>query len=164
MLCTKCGKVVPKELLAKNRITCKPCFNAFNKRVKEGTKKRLADELDEWLALVKAVPKSYPTLTEQQWMDACRFFDGCARCHSKEIDARGFFIGPAQGGRYCDWNIIPLCERCAGVWDVNRVTFMRIMRRDQEARSHEYRESLFRIVEYLHGRLEKAAHGGENDS
>jgi hypothetical protein len=68
---------------------------------------------NEWLEKIKAIPKNYPTLTEQQWMEAVKHFNSCALCGNESIDARGYFVPFNKGGRYCDWNIIPLCERCA---------------------------------------------------
>lgn len=84
------------------------------------------------------------------------YFDGCARCHSKDIDARGFFVGAKLGGRYCDWNVIPLCEKCASNWDLEQSMFKYAEIRDHINRSSEYRECMTRIVEYLGGKLDDA--------
>jgi hypothetical protein len=114
------------------------------------------------------VPKDYPTLTEAQWLEACRFFDGCARCSSKEIDTRGFFIGKALGGRYCDWNIIPLCTRCAKMWQLDKSMFKYAYHKDTMEGDKRYRkigvsdsktelqDSLEKLVGYLEVRLNNA--------
>lgn len=121
---------------------------------------KLDDAYNAWMDKVKKVPANYPTLTEQQWMDACRYFGGCARCHSKDIEARGFFIGFEVGGRYCDWNIIPLCERCSKVWNLTLNPFLLAERKDRVERAdYEYRENLHNIIEYLGGKLDDAVEG-----
>ena len=52
-------------------------------------------------------------LTEEEWMEACRYFDGCALCGSHDISTRGYFIRFEDGGRYNACNVIPMCEICA---------------------------------------------------
>ena len=122
----------------------------------------LEAQFDEWLAKIKRVPRNYKTLTEAQWLEACNFFNGCARCGSDEIDTRGFFVDAKLGGRYCDWNIIPLCESCASAWDLQRSAFRYITRRAQTDKSPEYIECLEKITRYLGGKLDVAA--GTNKS
>lgn len=155
-----CGDVVSGEKRVKSTNLCKKCFNGINRvsSVKSRAKRMeaLDKRFDAWLAKVKAVPKTYPTLTEDQWLAACRHFDGCARCHSDTVDTRGFFISATLGGRYCDWNIIPLCERCATRWNLDKSVFAYITRRDNFERTTEYRECLENIVEYLEVKLDAA--------
>jgi hypothetical protein len=67
----------------------------------------------EWKSRIAEVPKDYPPLTEEQWMEVVKHFNGCAMCGSEDISTRGYFVPFKEGGRYCDWNIIPLCEKCA---------------------------------------------------
>lgn len=110
---------------------------------------------------MRKVPKNYPTLTEDQWLAACRYFDGCARCHSDEIDTRGFFISAKLGGRYCDWNVIPLCEKCANAWDLTISVFRNAEHRDHARRTTEHRECMKKIVEYLGGKLDDAIRNEE---
>lgn len=158
--CRKCGKVVSGNQLKPHGLcdTCHSIRNVAN-ATKSGKKRKakLHQDFEDWVAKAKQVPKNYPTLTEEQWLDACRFFDGCARCYSDTIDTRGFFISRALGGRYCDWNIIPLCERCAKVWDLDRSVFNYTLKKgSQEGRHREYRESLLKIVEYLEVKLDNA--------
>lgn len=140
---------------------------------------------EQWLAKVKQVPKNYPTLTEAQWLEACNFFNGCARCHSDEIDTRGFFIGRELGGRYCDWNIIPLCTKCAKMWQLDKSMFKYayhkdIVKGDKRYRplgvsdsKTEFQDSLEKLVSYLevrlnnairlHGNTARHAEGSEHD-
>ena len=134
----------------------------------------MRNRFDQWLEKVKQVPKDYPTLTEAQWLEACSFFNGCARCASEEIDTRGFFIGRELGGRYCDWNVIPLCTKCAKMWRLDKSMFVYafhkdIVKGDKRYRplgandsTHEFRDSLEKLVSYLEVRLNNAI-GLSND-
>lgn len=158
--CNKCGKVLPRADI-KNNGMCRPCHNKINAIAspisKKKRKRRLTESFDEWVRKAKAVPTNYPTLTEVQWLEACKFFDGCARCYDENIDTRGFFISRVNGGRYCDWNIIPLCERCAKVWKLDSDMFNYTLKKGcNEHKYSEYRLQLQRIVEYLEAKLDKA--------
>lgn len=160
VVCRMCGKVVSGDARVKSTNLCKECFNNINRvsSVKSKAKRiyALDKRFDAWLAKVKLVPKNYPTLNEEQWLAACSHFNGCARCHSDDIDTRGFFISAALGGRYCDWNIIPLCERCATRWNLDKSVFAYVTRKDNAERTSEYRECLENIVEYLEVKLDAA--------
>lgn len=166
--CTTCGRPLPKEDIKRNSSMCKECYynryrqgNTISNRAHRARvrAKRIA-RFDEWIAKVQAVPKDYPTLTEAQWLEACRHFDGCARCHSEIVDTRGFFISAKLGGRYCDWNVIPLCEKCAVNWDLARNAFINASSRDRNSGiscNHEYRDCLEGVVEYLGRKLDEAS-------
>lgn len=107
---------------------------------------------DEWLRLISLVPDNYPRLTEAQWIEACRYFGGCARCGKPELDTRAYFVPFVSGGRYCDWNVIPLCESCA--LKLNK------LRNPMEYKAGWCDEELYgRVIEYLHPRLKKASNG-----
>lgn len=68
-------------------------------------------QYDEWInAIYNVTDKS--TLTESQWLEACKYFNGCAYCGSEEISTRSMFIMYRDGGRYCAWNILPACAEC----------------------------------------------------
>lgn len=135
----------------------------------------MRSRFDEWLEKVKQVPKDYPTLTEAQWLEACRFFNGCARCASEEIDTRGFFVGRELGGRYCDWNVIPLCAKCAKMWRLDKSMFLYAYHKDSvksdkryrplgtSDSTREFRDSLEKLVSYLEVRLNNAI-GLSNDT
>ena len=175
ILCPKCGEVKPASHMRLERgLPATPCLECFRPVIRAGVARfraleheRMTDRFNSWLKRVKAVPANYPTLTEYQWLEACRFFDGCARCHTKDIDTRGFFISRALGGRYCDWNVIPLCERCAVTWDLNKNVFLYTLNKDYAKSSSrskykghsttEFRDCLEKIIEYLEVRLDKAA-------
>lgn len=154
--CPVCKQLLPLSAFSKTRATCHKCRRPYENAFREKRLGAMDIKFEEWLAKVKKVPKNYPTLTEAQWLEACKHFDGCARCSSNDVDSRGFFIDASLGGRYCDWNIIPLCERCANTWNLTKSVFRYTEKRDYNNRSHEYRESLAGIIEYLGGKLDNA--------
>lgn len=154
--CSSCGTPTPAKELSGETLWCKACVNRRDVAGKHRRMQARVDRFDEWLAKIAAVPADYPTLTEEQWLEACTFFNGCARCYSKDIDTRGFFVGAKLGGRYCDWNIIPLCEKCATNWDLDRSVFKYVYNRDNSKRSRESRDCLEKIIHYLGGKLDAA--------
>lgn len=167
--CHKCGRVVSGPDKVPGRPLCKECHNAEERvhmhkyLLKHNAK--LDERFEAWLDKIKLVPAKYPTLTEKQWLDACVHFNGCARCHSDEIDTRGFFIARELGGRYCDWNIIPLCEKCAKIWPLTKNPFRIAERRDRTARaSYEYRNGVENIVKYLEEKLDVACQFEEDST
>lgn len=166
IVCIKCG--TPFKATRKYRNICQKCIS--RKEYKHALKKKEAmrDRFDKWLEKVRQVPADYPTLTEAQWLEACNFFKGCARCYCEEIDTRGFFIGKELGGRYCDWNVIPLCTRCAKMWRLDKSMFLYAYHKDSvkgdkryrplgvSDNKHEFRDSLEKLVSYLEVRLNNA--------
>ena len=160
--CHKCGRIVSGRDRVPKRALCRECHNAEEREhmrtYNQRQQAKFEERFNSWLDKIRAVPKSYPTLTEEQWMEACKHFNGCARCGSQDITARGFFIGFEIGGRYCDWNIIPLCDKCAKSWDLTLNTFRVTRNKDNISRSQEYRRCLERIVDYLGGKLDGAVH------
>lgn len=172
-ICKECGSPFKSNRYTGYR--CPKCFHKITAKHGANMKDRMRDRFDRWLDKVKQVPKDYPTLTEEQWLEACRHFNGCARCASDEIDTRGFFIGREQGGRYCDWNVIPLCTRCAKMWRLDKSMFVYAYHKDSVKKdkryrplgvsdsTHEFRDSLEKIVAYLEVRLNNAI-GISNDT
>ena len=178
VICRECGEVKPiEQMMPNNKTWCRQCYNAYakvkhheyNKRFKSISEARY----NAWLDKVHKVPTDYPPLTEAQWLEACEYFKGCARCASEDIDARGFFIGRSLGGRYCDWNVIPVCEHCAKIWalDLNVFTYTRnkeLINRRRSAKGGrqvytgvtdsptEFRDSLENIIKYLEVKLDNA--------
>lgn len=165
IVCRLCGDICDASKIANGNL-CKKCHSKLSGRTFKQRYRRRMDRLDsqfdEWLHKVSLVPKNYPTLTENQWLEACRFFNGCARCNSEDIDTRGFFIVAKLGGRYCDWNVIPLCEKCAKTWNITKSVFITAMLRDYQNRNTEYRDQLKKIVEYLEVKLDAAIKYGSD--
>jgi len=69
--------------------------------------------LENWLYNVSVATENLHTLTEEEWQEACRYFEGCAFCGSEDISTRGFLIPFKDGGEYTAWNVLPLCDTCA---------------------------------------------------
>ena len=121
-ICSICGE--PYETWAK-RTVCKTCYaKVVNVDTGKALRARRKAVYQEWLDKVKQVPADYPKLTEAQWMETVKHFGRCALCQNEEIDARGYFIPFKDGGRYCDWNVIPLCTDCATTLKTNLNWFL----------------------------------------
>lgn len=119
-----------------------------------------AVSLDSWKEDISKIPTPYTTLTEEQWLEACNHFGGCAYCGRDQIDSRAMFIQFKDGGRYCNWNIIPACEKCETMYKSTDNPFLRMdqkinNRRDSQARKYGLSlTKLARIVDYLHSKME----------
>lgn len=158
--CRVCGKIVSGDERVPKVNLCKPCHNAEERRhmvkYEEKRRQQFKDVYADWLARLAAVPKDHPTLSEEQWLDACRHFNGCAICGDETIDTRGFFVQFEEGGRYCDWNIIPMCAKCGSEYRMQPNPFKQAWLRDKTARASNHRECLPKIVDYLGGKLDDA--------
>lgn len=114
-----------------------------------------------WKDMIASIPSKSPTLTEEQWLDACKYFGGCAYCGGSSIDARSMFIRFKDGGRYCAWNIIPACERCETSRKVIHNPFLRMdqhISKNAGCAAIKYNftiENLQKIVEYLQSKMEE---------
>lgn len=94
---------------------CRHCYDTVIRKpdAMPNVRQRRREVYQEWLDKIKLIPKNYPTLTEEQWLKTVKHFNGCAMCGSEEVDTRQYFIPFKNGGRYCDWNVIPVCTNCA---------------------------------------------------
>lgn len=139
-ICKVCGKA--SQFYLKDRSVCRDCFLYVCKKSDDDARltARRRAVYEEWKAKIASVPTDYPTLSEAQWIEACRYFGGCACCDSERIDARGYFVPFNEGGRYCDWNIVPMCERCATAFRKNGNKFMRRSRPTDFAKVLNYLE------------------------
>lgn len=122
-ICAECGEA-SNDLIPGTSL-CRECYNrrnrVYQKRVVRTTDdnqkhyRRICEEADKrfatWTEQLKSITTH--TLTEAEWMECCRYFNGCAFCDSDSIDARGYFVRFEDGGKYNACNIIPLCETCA---------------------------------------------------
>jgi len=117
-ICPYCGEL--KVSYTTDSPICRDCYNEREREIDAGARsrrwrnKRIAaaeSKYAEWLKQITAAP--FNILTEEQWLQACRYFGGCALCDITEIAARGYFIQFKYGGRYTAWNVIPVCELCA---------------------------------------------------
>lgn len=116
-VCYDCAKQLKDEKRAANlwrrfeRVK-KTDYTSYHKSIAKYIKS-LNDKYTRWLEKIDKIPKPYKFLTEEQWLETCSFFNGCALCDNEEVTTRGYFIPFKEGGRYCNWNVIPLCEQCA---------------------------------------------------
>lgn len=124
-VCSKCGIDIPLEMCY-DRPECQNC-RIHQKRLTDNSEQnkerykrhderqiRLAEaQYDVWQERIAAVPKDYHTLTEDEWHDVVDYFDGkCAFCQNHDFTQRGLFMLVSQNGRYCNWNVIPICDEC----------------------------------------------------
>lgn len=141
-LCKGCGKPF-KTSIARNY--CDACRYRFSPNKVQSIKREVKRE--EWLNKLQHVPKDYPRLSEEQWMEAVNYFGACAMCGGESIDTRLYFIPYEDGGKYCDWNIVPVCDACATRARNNSNLFPLI---------HSPVKGLDDIMEYLEPKLDKA--------
>lgn len=157
--CSKCGQYTQCVATA----LCRPCES---KRVMAATssaqslakaqrytakiRKQREDNFNEWLSMIAKVPKPIRTLVQDEWIRTCIHFEKCAVCKNESIDARAFFIHFSLGGRYAEWNVIPVCERCA-------IT----LRRPQNP-FVSYPDNVMTVVKYLKPILERAVQHEKN--
>jgi hypothetical protein len=110
-----CGEYTDK-LKKSNCLICKPCANKYEseKRYKEKNRGRARYHMQQMFEEhILKLPKNPKPLKEHEWIDACRFFGGCAICGESTITSRMLFIPAKYGGKYTASNIIPVCEKCA---------------------------------------------------
>lgn len=175
--CPKCGKYVKVDIAEIDADTDKivplekpRCYigpNAMKEqRRRQKAIEKVEGDFNAWLDMINKVPKDYHTLNNGEWFEACRYFGGCALCDSKEMDSRWFFIPFKVGGRYCNWNVIPVCEKCSTA--IKRATnpFRALHPRLGQIGSdvarglehyHNAGKRLDKIVGYLKPKLEAAA-------
>lgn len=94
---------------------CKKCALATVSKqvaaVDSAHRKRAKQEYVQWKERIASVP--FRPLTEDEWLQAVKYFNGCAICGADSVDARCFFISAKEGGKYVAWNVVPACEKCA---------------------------------------------------
>lgn len=139
---------------------CRECRTEEHRRNTARRRDEAAQQYKEWLESIASIPKPYKTLTEEQWLEACSHFGGCAYCGKDAIDTRSMFVPFKEGGRYCAWNIIPACERCENLQKQVQNPFSRMnqyLNRDRKSITKKYDmslEKLQRIVDYLRSKME----------
>lgn len=164
--CAKCGEhsddIIPSTKL------CRKCYNkrngVYQKRVVHTTDdnqkyyRRLCKEADErfaaWTKQLNSVTTH--TLTEDEWLECCRYFGGCALCDSDQIDARGYFIRFEDGGKYNACNVIPICDKCATAikYQSNPFRQMNPLINRNLATSRGYSvEKLEKVADYLQSKI-----------
>lgn len=150
------NKVCKKCTFERKRIWDKLFPEQNLERVKRfmNERRRVADSrYADWVDMTNI---KFKPMTEQQWIEACRYFDGCAICGAEEIEVREFFIPFQQGGRYTAWNMFPMCGKCAVHTKSSGNPFIWLDRYLGYARKlglNEYRQE--RLIEYMLLQIER---------
>lgn len=154
--CSHCGTITT----LRNGV-CRPCETRQHAAWVRERKNLANDAMRDWLKKISNIPQPYKTLTEDEWLEACKHFGGCAYCGDANIDSRSMFISFKTGGRYCAWNILPACEKCETLRrSESEHYFLRMdnmLRRGNKepAKKHGFTlEKLNKITEYLQSKME----------
>lgn len=165
-ICSICGE--RSDDIIPSTKWCRKCYNkrngVYQKRVIHTTDdnqkyyRRLCKEADErfaaWIEQLKSITTH--TLTEDEWLECCSYFGGCALCNSDQIDARGYFIRFEDGGKYNACNVIPICDKCATAikYQSNPFRQMNPIINRNLATSRGYSlEKLEKVAEYLQSKM-----------
>ena len=108
--CARCGKPTP---IYQQGHYCRECFNSIRLAKYYRNARKLDGIMQDWIDNIKKIKAPHKLLTEEQWMHAVQHFGKCALCGDESIDARMLFIPFRLGGKYCEWNVIPVCEKCS---------------------------------------------------
>lgn len=155
--CSHCGRIFDKL----HNGVCRECETKQHRAWREGRIENAETSYKNWLKKINSLPYPSPTLTEEQWMEACKHFGGCAYCGDANIDARSMFIRFKEGGRYCAWNVVPSCERCETLRKSIYNPFIRMdqmYRRGNKEPAKKYGfslDKLQKIVDYLQSKMEE---------
>lgn len=153
--CARCGEPASKF---DSYGRCTKCTTELHNNWRIKRTNASFEKYDDWLNKIKDLPMQ--PLTEEQWLEACRYFRGCAYCGASEISSRSMFIEYENGGRYCSWNIVPACEKCETSIRRENNPFKRfdhVLNRkvDNQATTHGFSlDKLQRIVDYLTTKME----------
>lgn len=149
-ICNECGFYC--DDLSPRQYLCRDCEKDRSKeKCARSREKTMYGAHRNWVADVKKIPTPYSFLTEEQWLSACAHFEGCAFCGAESVDTRAFFIHFKDGGRYCDWNVIPKCSKCAtSLAYTNAFCILN--------RSPEQRKLLKGIIAYLEPIMRRRVH------
>jgi hypothetical protein len=129
----------------------------YTQMIYERMQERLERKLVEWKKKVSRYNNMH-TLTEAEWLEACKHFNGCALCGSESIDARGYFITFKDGGKYNACNVIPICNECATRQRLqsNPFVFMHDRKKIGKQYSHEVSSANLKdIVDYFKAVMER---------
>lgn len=115
------------------------------------------EQFDKWLKRLTAI-KTH-NLTEEEWLKAVAYFNGCALCDSESIESRSYFISFKDGGRYNRCNVIPLCDKCATALIYQRNPFRRLhpsLSQTVRPTRELSKQKLSGVVDYLQRAMEDA--------
>ena len=126
-------------------------YRFMNKRAKK------ADlSYNQWIEATSNLQS--PIMSEDEWLETCRYFGGCAICGNEHIESRQFFIPFNDGGKYTSWNMFPLCGKCAAKLPLSLGNpfrwFDRYFGNAEELGLNEERRQ--RLIKYLQKQVNKA--------
>lgn len=165
-ICPKCGKY-SDDLISGYNI-CRACLLAYKRTLPKTPDdpasqrarhakmcKAIDDRFKKWCERLKGI--STHTLTESEWLEACRYFNGCAFCDNEEVSTRGYFIRFEDGGKYNACNVVPMCEKCATEHKIQHNPFRRLnpsLNNNLELRRGLSKAKLENVVDYLQAKME----------
>lgn len=109
-----------------SKYTCKVCYSKLMKPItaKQSDYRRTAKSLIEEAInnrLQKQINllmgREQKILTDNEWYELCRHFDGCAMCNSEYSDTKAVIIKPVDGGKLTRHNVLPMCSKCFSIAD-----------------------------------------------
>lgn len=155
--CYECGQW--SEKLRVGVWLCRECETRQHKEWRMRRRYNAENSFKDWLQKINSIPTPYKTLTEEEWLDACKHFGTCAYCGKGTIESRSMFIPFKEGGRYCVWNIVPACEQCETLRKANENPFLRMdsqLNSSKSASAIKYGfslDKLQKITDYLGGKM-----------
>lgn len=78
-------------------------------------RKQFDTQLIEWQEKLQSLDGKLKILTEPQWYNCVRYFNGCAMCDEVHVEVRYQLLPPELKGRYNVLNTIPMCSSCLAV-------------------------------------------------
>ena len=155
-LCSQCNSKA-MMLYAKSRPDYREKCAEMSNKMWHKYKAEAIKQYEDWLVQLRQL--STHTLTEDEWIQACKYFDGCALCGEKSIDARTYFIQYSEGGRYNACNIVPACDRCATAFKKNKnpfITMNEVLSVSNSIYRGQSKKNLQKVVDYLRSKIEEA--------
>lgn len=161
-LCSHCGEF--SEWIHRSDGYCLDCKHMSDRLWRIRKNKNIDKQYKDWLDLMNGIPGPLVTLTEDDWLRVCSYFEGqCSICHEGVIDARMYFVDFKQGGRYTSYNIIPVCEKCATKRRAD--TYQPFRYFDYNFNNYKLQKgTLDKIIKYLSKEIDKAYAAGKNRS
>lgn len=92
---------------------CKDCCRDISRQCIARKRADSNNNYAGWVKKINSVPAPIHTLTEDEWLEACRYFGGCALCSKPQIETRLMYVPAHRGGKYTMYNMVPACEDCA---------------------------------------------------
>jgi hypothetical protein len=136
-----------------------------NKRFANKRYTELEQQYEDWFDKLSI---QFKPMTEEQWLETCRYFNGCAICGSEHIETRQFFVPFEEGGKYAIYNMFPMCGECSKHVRITANPFLWL---DKSFGTAKYvlgltEERRQKLVNYLLSQIERCKndeHAKEND-